>query len=197
MILKLSMQHRVFEYYRIPSNDDTGFTLTYFTARSNLVPYAFVWEKVKTMDFLEIIVVHDIKVGRWSQLNEYMKLWVPKVKDIHWPWSKSLRFNIFKLLFLNNGLADWSQISYGASLGWGNESIFKWSRSHDQDGHHAHIWLKALKILVSGTEKLMTLKLGLQHQVLTSLFKWWPWVDIDLFYSKVKFGPVCFCMEKK
>ena len=44
-------------------------------ARSNLVPYAFVWEKVKTMDFSETIVVCDVKVGRCSQLNEYMKLY--------------------------------------------------------------------------------------------------------------------------
>ena len=44
-------------------------TLTYFTARSNLVPYAFAWEKGKTMDFSEIIVVYDIKVGRCSQLK--------------------------------------------------------------------------------------------------------------------------------
>ena len=42
--------------------------------RSNLVPYAFVWEKVKTMDYSETIVVYDIKVGGCSQLNEYMKL---------------------------------------------------------------------------------------------------------------------------
>ena len=41
--------------------------------RPNLVPCAFVWEKVKTMDFTETIVVYDIKVGRCSQLNEYMK----------------------------------------------------------------------------------------------------------------------------
>ena len=27
--------------------------------------------------------------------------------------------------------------------------------------------------------------------------KWWPWVDIDLFYGKVKFGPLCFCMGKR
>ena len=27
------------------------------------------------MDFLETIVVYDIKVDRWSQLNEYMKLY--------------------------------------------------------------------------------------------------------------------------
>ena len=43
-------------------NDDPGLTLTYFTARSNLVPYAFVWEKGKTMDFSETIVVYDLKL---------------------------------------------------------------------------------------------------------------------------------------
>ena len=42
-------------------------------ARSNLLPYAFACEKVKTLDFSEIIVVYDIKVGRCSQLNEFMK----------------------------------------------------------------------------------------------------------------------------
>ena len=42
------------------------------------------------MDFSETMVVCDIKVGRCSVLNE----------------SKSLRFNIFKFLFLNNYLID-------------------------------------------------------------------------------------------
>ena len=32
-------------------------------------------KKVKTMDFSEITVVYDIKVGGCSQLNEYMKLY--------------------------------------------------------------------------------------------------------------------------
>ena len=32
-------------------------------ARSNLVPYAFVLEKVKTMDFSETVEVYDIQVG--------------------------------------------------------------------------------------------------------------------------------------
>ena len=71
MTLKLGMQHQVLEYYQICSNDDTGLTLTYFTGRSNLVPYAFVWEKGKTMAFLETVVVYDVKVGRCSKLNEY------------------------------------------------------------------------------------------------------------------------------
>ena len=39
----------------IYSNDDPGLTLTYFTARSNLVPYAFVWEKGQIMDFSELL----------------------------------------------------------------------------------------------------------------------------------------------
>ena len=66
MILKLGMQHWVLEYYKICSNDDPGLTLTYFTARSNVVPCAFVWEKGKTMDISETIVVYDVKVGRCS-----------------------------------------------------------------------------------------------------------------------------------
>ena len=66
MALKLGMQHRVLGYYKLYSNDDPGLTLTYFRARSNLVPYIFVWEKGKTMDFSETIVDCDVKVGRCS-----------------------------------------------------------------------------------------------------------------------------------
>ena len=42
MTFKLGMQHRELEYYQVWLNDDSGLTLTYFTARSNLFPYAFV-----------------------------------------------------------------------------------------------------------------------------------------------------------
>ena len=47
---------------KVCSNDDPELTLIYFTARSNLVPYAFVWEKGKTMDFSETVVVFDLKL---------------------------------------------------------------------------------------------------------------------------------------
>ena len=33
-------------------------------------------------------------------------------------------------------------------------------------------------------------------RVLPYIFKVWRWVDLDLFYGKVKFGPLCFCMGK-
>ena len=64
--LKLGMQHRMPEYYQFYSNNDPGLTLTCFTARSNLVPYAFVWEKGKTMDISDTIVDNDVKVVRCS-----------------------------------------------------------------------------------------------------------------------------------
>ena len=51
MTLKHAMQHRMHKYYQVCSNDDPGLTLTYFTASSNLAPYAFVWEKGKAIDF--------------------------------------------------------------------------------------------------------------------------------------------------
>ena len=44
MTLKLGMWHWLLEYYQICSNDDAGLTLTYFTGRSNLVPFVFVCE---------------------------------------------------------------------------------------------------------------------------------------------------------
>ena len=72
MTLKVGMQHLVLEFYQVCSNDHPGLTLTYFTARSNLAPYAFVWEKGKIMDFSETIVVCDIKLGRFHQLHEVL-----------------------------------------------------------------------------------------------------------------------------
>ena len=66
----------------------------------------------------------------------------PCVRPCVRPSCQSMRpsVNIFKRLLLWNRWANFAQISYGASLGWGNERLLKWSRSVDQDGCHAHIW---------------------------------------------------------
>ena len=68
MLLQFGIQHQAFKNYQVCSNDDPGLT-TYFTLRSNLVPYAFVREEGKAMDFSETIVVCDIKIGRCRQQN--------------------------------------------------------------------------------------------------------------------------------
>ena len=57
------MQHRGLKLYKVYINSCPGLTLIYFTARSNLVPYAFIWEKGKTMDFSETIVIYDLKLA--------------------------------------------------------------------------------------------------------------------------------------
>ena len=77
MTLKVGMQHWVLEYYQICSNDDAWLTLTYFMAKSNLVSYAFVWEKGKTIDFSETLVFHEFKVGKSTRT-----LMISKVKVI-------------------------------------------------------------------------------------------------------------------
>ena len=66
MTFKLNVQHWVLEYFQICSNNHPGLPVTYFTARSNLVPYAIVWEEGKTVGFSETIVVYDVKVEIWS-----------------------------------------------------------------------------------------------------------------------------------
>ena len=55
---------------------------------------------------------------------------------------------MLKDLLLRNCWADQSQILCGASLGRGNDILFAASGSHDQDGPHAHIWLKPFKNLL-------------------------------------------------
>ena len=60
--------------------------------------------------------------------------------------------------------------------------------------------VKTLKNILLQNQKTNDIEswyVALSAQVLPSLFKWWPLVDHDLFYGKIKFGPLCFCMGKK
>ena len=71
MTLKLGKHHRVPKYYQVCLNVDTELTLACFMSRWNLVHYAFVWKRVKTMAFSETM----ISFGRWNHLNEYIRLY--------------------------------------------------------------------------------------------------------------------------
>ena len=62
--MKLGMQPRGLLAIIACSNNDPIITLAYFTARSNLVIKAFLWEKEKTVDFSETIAACDLQVGR-------------------------------------------------------------------------------------------------------------------------------------
>ena len=56
--------------------------------------------------------------------------------------------------------------------------------------------LKNLLLQNQWTDGLDTLFVALFMQVLPSMFKLSPWVDLDSFYAKVKFGDIGFCMRK-
>ena len=48
---KIGMKHRGLQPIIVYSNDDPRVTLTYFTARTNLVVWAFLWEKSENSGF--------------------------------------------------------------------------------------------------------------------------------------------------
>ena len=56
--------------------------------------------------------------------------------------------------------------------------------------------LKNLLLQNQWTDDLETLYVALSMQVLPKLFKLLPWVDLDTFYAKVKFGDIGLCMGK-
>ena len=62
MILKVNIQQWVLKYDQVCSNDDPVLILTYFTARSNLVPYAFVWEKYNIVALCSLIWMYTVKI---------------------------------------------------------------------------------------------------------------------------------------
>ena len=92
-----------------------------------------------------------------------------------------------------------SQISYRASMGWGNESLF------NRPGHMTKMALmpiygKTLKNLFLWNQKvddIETWYAALGARVLPSLFKWWTWVDLDLFYNKVKCALLSVSMGRR
>ena len=108
---------------------------------------------------------------------------------------------LFKHL-LHRNWANQSQISYGASMGRGNETVCSNSPGHMTKVAAIPIYGKKLKkkIFFSGTKRPMTLKLGIQHRVLEYYLVCSnddPGLTLTYFYGKVKFGPLCFCMWKR
>ena len=91
-------------------------------------------ENVKTLNFSGRFVTCDLKVGRYRQHVELMKCCEYKRSRSFLDLDKS---NV-KLNFLSNHLTNQSQTLYVVSLGWRNKSIYKGSRSLEQDGRHGY-----------------------------------------------------------
>ena len=76
-----------------------------------------------------------------------------------------------------------SQISCEASLGSRKESLYKWYRSHDQDGPHYGKNLQ--KIFSYRTDSPMIMKLGMEQYVL-KLYKVYINDDLELTLTHFK-----------
>ena len=96
--------------------------------------------------------------------------------------------------FILNNLANQSQILCWASSGRGNQSLYKWARSHDQDGPMPIYGKNPLENQKS--YDLETWLAASDTQGLQSWFKRRPWNDLELFYVKVKFGPLGVWIKK-
>ena len=93
---------------------------------------------MKTLNFSGSFVACDLKVGRYRQHVELMKCCEYKRSRSFLDLGQRSFSNLMlKLNFLSNHMTNQSQILHVVSLGWRNNlSLYNWSRSHDQDGHH-------------------------------------------------------------
>ena len=196
MTLKVGMQHRVFKYYQDCSNAP-GLTLAYFAPRSNLVPYAIVWGKGKTIDFSETIVVYDIKVGRFSLLNEYMKLYEYQSSrsfiDLGPNLSDSIYLNFFSSITTTpieakfhveppwdggGGVEGGRKLIHMVQFTWPKWPPCPYMVKHfEADDLETWYAASSTRVLPSNVQMIL---LG------------WPWPIL----RQVKFVPLCFVLEK-
>ena len=105
--------------------------------------------------------------------------------------------NIFKWLLLWSRWANFAQISCGASLGWGNERLLKWSWSVDPRWPPCTYMVKTFKNLL--TEDALGLNLCKNHQgqeVYQSCYKICRKLAFDLFTARSSLLPYAFVWEK-
>ena len=190
MAMGLGMQHLGHGPIIVYSHDDFGLTLTYFMARSNLALFTFVWKKSENTAFFRnyhrLCYEATMTKGICWHPNSAFPLLLTSASTPHPPPGSTV--NIFKHHLLWSHWVDWSQIAYGASMDQGNKRLGHMTGLARQ----AHKWCKPFKfVLYSGGYRTGYSALGTwAHHSL------WPWVYLYLFYGKVKFGLLCFCMGK-
>ena len=91
---------------------------------------------------------------------------------------------LFEHLLLRNHWAN--EIIFRASIGQGNETLFEWYWTRDQDGRYVKNVLKSCLEPNGRCHCNLVDRIG--PQVLPSLFKYWPLVDLWPFNGNIKFS---------
>ena len=131
------------------------------------------------MDFSETVVFYDIKVGRCSQLNKYMKLY---------EYQRSRSFIDLEAKFYMEPPKDGGmKVNINGIC-----NMYKMAAMPIYGKKH-------LQSFFSGTKRLMTLKLGMWHSLLEH-YQICSNDDLGLkvtyFTTRSNFSPFCFCMRK-
>ena len=170
--------------------------LNLFYGKVKFGPVAFVREKGKTMDIIETIVVYDVKVGRCSKLNTSTWAYIDINGQGHsltlvqghsvstfsnffsWETVKPIEADIMLSL---DGMEQWKFVQM-VQVTWP-----KWPPC---------LYMVIPLLCNQNADDLESLYAAFDTQILPNLFKWWPWVDLNLFNGKVRAGPLCFCIGK-
>ena len=145
------------------------------------------------MDFSETIVVYDIKVGRFISLIEYMSLYeCQRSRSFIDLLPRSLRFNNFKLLLLR------LLGRLKPNFIWSLHGLWGMKICSNAPGHMTMtIYGEKLKKSSSSEPRSWwswNLVYSIGYSSTINVFIWWPWVDHDHFYDRVRFVSECFCM---
>ena len=85
--------------------------------------------------YLETIAVISLKVDLSIQINNLMKLnEYQRSRSFLGPWRKVTKISKLKLVFLRNSQVIWKQSLYESLWVNGNENLYKWGGSLDQNG---------------------------------------------------------------
>ena len=172
----------------------TGYTFfSYFCSKRSMF-----WAKIRKISHFFIWKLQFLKTVKYCSI---LHGHVCVIRYTHGPASvfRPSSVHIFKDLLRRNRSANQSQISCGASLGRGNES------SSRHSGHMTKLAATLIygttpsKIFFSGTDGPISTKLGMWRRELKPIIvcsKWWPWVDLNRIYGKVKFGNMGFSTAK-
>ena len=152
------------------------------------------------MDFSEIIAATDLKVSRGRHLIEYMKIceyW--RSRSFLDLGPRSYTYKTSNWIFSETTVLVWTKLCMKA---------FRYKEMKKSDDMMLVAWPRwpPRPYMVKTFENLLlknrmsydleTWHVALGTQTLQSLYKWWPWVDLELFYGKVKFGILGFSIGK-
>ena len=146
-------------------------------------------------------------------------IWILKVKVIYWPCSKVTSIkkkNKKKKKFFSLQTTRPIKAKFHVEPPWnGRTKVSKFHVEPPWDGRTkvcsnapGHMTSMAAMLIYgkklkknlllwnSKADDLESWYAALGFRALSNLFKRCPWVDLDLFYGKVKFGPLCYCIGK-